>query len=154
MVASQSIAVLAAALEPQTQGGRRELALLAVFSWSVGVFLYAAAGVFVAARLMLYPLDPADLTPPYWVAMGATAVHSLMGKAASISSLRGRKLELPGGAALLVTVHPSYLLRIPEAERKAEELKKFEADLRAVKAYVDRRGDEVRHGADPTHRAA
>jgi DNA polymerase len=111
------------------------------------------AGEISACRFWL-ELEREFVRPKLVVAMGATAVHSLMGKAASISSLRGRKLELPGGAALLVTVHPSYLLRIPEAERKAEELKKFEADLRAVKAYVDRRGDEVRHGADPTHRAA
>ena len=79
VVASQSIAVLAAALEPSTGTGRRELALLAVFSWSVGVFLYAAAGIFVAARMMLYPLKPIDLTPPYWVAMGATAITVLAG---------------------------------------------------------------------------
>ena len=86
--------------------------------------------------------------------MGATAAQSLMGKSASISSLRGKKLELPDGAALLVTVHPSYLLRIPDAERKAEELKKFEADLRAVRAYVDRRGDEVRRGGHGANKAA
>lgn len=79
VVASQSVAVLAAALEPTINTGRRELALLAVFSWSVGVFLYAAAGIFVAARMMLYPLQPADLTPPYWVAMGATAITVLAG---------------------------------------------------------------------------
>jgi tellurite resistance protein TehA-like permease len=79
VVASQSIAVLAAALEPTVGTGRRELALLAVFSWSVGVFLYAAAGIFVAARMMLYPLKPIDLTPPYWVAMGATAITVLAG---------------------------------------------------------------------------
>jgi tellurite resistance protein TehA-like permease len=79
VVASQSIAVLAAALEPTITSGRRELALLAVFSWSVGVFLYAAAGIFVAARMMLYPLKPIDLTPPYWVAMGATAITVLAG---------------------------------------------------------------------------
>lgn len=79
VVASQSIAVLSAALEPSVTVGRRELALLAVFSWSVGVFLYAAAGVFVAARLLLYPLRPADLTPPYWVAMGATAITVVAG---------------------------------------------------------------------------
>jgi tellurite resistance protein TehA-like permease len=79
VVASQSIAVLAAALEPTTGTGQRELALLAVFSWSVGVFLYAAAGIFVAARMMLYPLKPIDLTPPYWVAMGATAITVLAG---------------------------------------------------------------------------
>jgi tellurite resistance protein TehA-like permease len=79
VVASQSIAVLAAALQPGASVGRRELALLAVFSWSVGAFLYAAAGVFVAARLLLYPLKPADLTPPYWVAMGAAAITVLAG---------------------------------------------------------------------------
>jgi tellurite resistance protein TehA-like permease len=79
VVASQSLAVLAAALEPTVVTGRRELALLAVFSWSVGVFLYAAAGIFVAARMMLYPLRPIDLTPPYWVAMGATAITVLAG---------------------------------------------------------------------------
>jgi tellurite resistance protein TehA-like permease len=79
VVASESLAVLAAALEPSITTGRRELALLAVFSWSVGVFLYAAAGIFVAARMMLYPLHPADLTPPYWVAMGATAITVFAG---------------------------------------------------------------------------
>jgi tellurite resistance protein TehA-like permease len=79
VVASESVAVLAAVLEPSITTGRRELALLAVFSWSVGVFLYAAAGIFVAARMMLYPLQPLDLTPPYWVAMGATAITVLAG---------------------------------------------------------------------------
>lgn len=79
VVASQSVAVLAAALEPQMHDIRRELAILAVLSWSVGVFLYAAAGVFVAARMILYPLAPKDLTPPYFVAMGATAITVVAG---------------------------------------------------------------------------
>lgn len=79
VVASQSIAVLAAGLEPAVSSGRRELALLAVFSWSVGVFLYGAAGVFVATRMLLYPLRPRDLTPPYWVSMGATAITVVAG---------------------------------------------------------------------------
>ena len=79
VVASQSIAVLAATLEPSTDIGRRELALLAVVSWSVGIFLYAAAGILVAARMLLYPLRPHDMTPPYWVSMGATAITVLAG---------------------------------------------------------------------------
>jgi tellurite resistance protein TehA-like permease len=79
VVASQSIAVLAGVLEPQLETGRRELALVAVFSWSVGVFLYGAAGIFVAARMLLYGLRPEDLTPPYWVSMGATAITVLAG---------------------------------------------------------------------------
>lgn len=79
VVASQSVAVLAAALEPAVTDGRRELALLAVFSWSVGVFLYAGNGVLVTARMLMYPLEPEDLTPPYWVAMGATAISVVAG---------------------------------------------------------------------------
>ena len=79
VVASESVAVLAASLEPTVIFGRRELALLAVLSWSVGIFLYGAAGIFVGARLMLYPLSPVDLNPPYWVAMGATAITVLAG---------------------------------------------------------------------------
>ncbi len=79
VVASQSIAVLIAMIEPEISSGRRELALLAVFSWSIGVFLYAAAGVFVAVRMLFFELRPIDLTPPYWVAMGATAITVVAG---------------------------------------------------------------------------
>ena len=78
-VASQSVAVLAATLEPTVVTGRRELAVLAVVSWSVGVFLYCGVAVLVAARMLLYPLRPTDLTPPYWVSMGATAITVLAG---------------------------------------------------------------------------
>jgi tellurite resistance protein TehA-like permease len=80
VVASQSIAVLAAALESDmAEPWRRILALLAVTFWAIGVFLYGAAGIFVAARLLLYPLHPEDLTPQYWVSMGATAITVLAG---------------------------------------------------------------------------
>jgi tellurite resistance protein TehA-like permease len=81
VVASQSVAVLAATLQPVVDHGRGELALLAVFSWSLGVFLYPAAAVLVSVRLMLYPMRPADLTPPYWVSMGATAITVVAGAA-------------------------------------------------------------------------
>ncbi|GAA3910951.1 tellurite resistance/C4-dicarboxylate transporter family protein [Microbacterium invictum] len=78
-VASQSIAVLAATLEAEFEVGRNAMALLAVFSWSVGTFLYCAVGVFVGVRMLAYPFRPADLTPPYWVAMGATAITVVAG---------------------------------------------------------------------------
>jgi tellurite resistance protein TehA-like permease len=79
VVASESVAVLAAVLEPATLSARHGLALLAVVTWSVGVFLYAATGVLVMARLLLYPLNEKELNPPYWVAMGATAITVLAG---------------------------------------------------------------------------
>jgi len=78
-VSTQSLAVLSATLEPTVQTGRAALAFLAVFCWSVGIFLYGAAAVFVAARILSYGLSPRDLTPPYWVAMGATAITVLAG---------------------------------------------------------------------------
>lgn len=79
VVASQSVAVAAATLEPVFERWRDELAVLAVFSWSVGVALYVAAGIFVSARMLLYELRPVDLNPPYWVAMGACAITVLAG---------------------------------------------------------------------------
>jgi tellurite resistance protein TehA-like permease len=113
VVASQSIAILAAALEPSVRAGRRELALMAVFSWSVGVCLYAAVGVFVAARLLLYPLRPQDLTPPYWVAMGATAITVVAGArivqmadAPMVAATRG----LVAGASVVFWAFGSWLI--------------------------------------------
>lgn len=79
VVASQSVAVGAATLEPIYDAARPLLAGIAVVSWSVGVFLYAAAGIFVAARMLMYPVGPQDLTAPYWVAMGACAITVLAG---------------------------------------------------------------------------
>jgi len=79
VVASQSVAVAAATVEPAYDGARRTLALVAVVSWSVGVFLYAAAGILVALRLMLYDFGPEELTPPYWVSMGALSITVLAG---------------------------------------------------------------------------
>jgi tellurite resistance protein TehA-like permease len=113
VVASQSVAVLAATLEPALGQGRRELALLAVFSWSVGVFLYGAVAVFVAARMLLYPLRPEDLTPPYWVAMGATAITVVAGariiemaNAPMVAATRG----LVAGTSVVFWAFGSWLL--------------------------------------------
>lgn len=79
VVAIQSVAAAAAGLEPQTSTGRSELAVVAVAAWSVGIVLYLACAVFVTLRLMLYPLRPRDVDPPYWVAMGAAAITVVAG---------------------------------------------------------------------------
>ena len=79
VVASQSVATAAASIEPAVTVGQAELAVLAVSAWSVGIVLYGACAVMVALRLMLYPLSPADLNPPYWVSMGAMAITVVAG---------------------------------------------------------------------------
>lgn len=113
VVASQSVAVSAASLEPLYPAYRDVLAVVAVFSWSVGIFLYAAAGIFVAARMMLYEFTPIDLTPPYWVAMGACAITVLAGArivemadAPMVSATRG----LIAGAAVLFWAFATWLI--------------------------------------------
>lgn len=79
VVASQSVAVSAAILELQMHQWRAPLAVIAILSWSVGVFLYAATAMIVSLRIMLYPLNPVDLDPPYWVSMGAIAITVVAG---------------------------------------------------------------------------
>lgn len=79
VVAIQSVATAAAGLEPYLGAGRSELALLAVSAWSIGLVLYAACAVFVVLRLVLYPLTPEDLNPPYWVSMGSVAITIVAG---------------------------------------------------------------------------
>jgi DNA polymerase len=74
------------------------------------------------------------LRPPVTVALGATAAQSLFGKAMAIGRNRGARLELPDGSECWITVHPSFLLRIPEEDRKREEKKLFLRDLQRIKA--------------------
>jgi DNA polymerase len=75
--------------------------------------------------------------PKVIVALGATAAQSLLGRSATIGKLRGAPITLDDGTILFVTNHPSYLLRIPDAEGKAREQAKFEADLVLVREAMD-----------------
>ncbi|QNN68520.1 UdgX family uracil-DNA binding protein [Sphingomonas lutea] len=75
------------------------------------------------------------IRPPLTVALGATAARSLLHKSVTISRVRGEPLALPdGGGECWVTVHPSFLLRIPEEDRKREEQALFVRDLERIKA--------------------
>jgi uracil-DNA glycosylase len=63
--------------------------------------------------------------------MGATAAQSVFGKITPINKNRGRLIDLDGdGTRALVTVHPSYLLRLPDADAKAREYQRFVQDLK------------------------
>jgi DNA polymerase len=74
------------------------------------------------------------IRPPVTVALGATAAHSLFGKQMAIGKNRGAPLELPDGSECWITVHPSFLLRIPEEDRRREERQMFVRDLKRIKA--------------------
>ena len=62
--------------------------------------------------------------------MGATSAQGLFGKIMQINKNRGRPIDLDDGIRALVTVHPSYLLRLPDADAKAREYRRFVQDLK------------------------
>ncbi|MFD1788016.1 UdgX family uracil-DNA binding protein [Sphingomonas floccifaciens] len=74
--------------------------------------------------------------PEMTVALGATAARSLMGKVVTISKTRGAPIALPSGGTGWVTVHPSYLLRLPDKAQAEDEYARFVEDLKAAAAYV------------------
>jgi len=68
--------------------------------------------------------------PRVIVAMGATAGLSVFGKATPIGKMRHQALQLPDQAQGVVTYHPSYLLRLPDADAKAKAYAQFVEDLK------------------------
>jgi uracil-DNA glycosylase family protein len=82
--------------------------------------------------------ERALIRPPVTVALGATAARSLTGKTLTISRVRDEPLTLVDGSECWVTVHPSFLLRIPEPDRRREERAKFVRDLKRIKARAEK----------------
>lgn len=76
------------------------------------------------------------LRPRMTVALGATAARSLTGKTVTISRERGRVLTLADGGAAWITVHPSFLLRLPDKVQAEEEFARFVEDLKGAAAAL------------------
>jgi len=68
------------------------------------------------------------------VALGGTAAMALTGRAVSVTQVRGetRFDNFPG----YITVHPSYLLRLPDEAAKREAYAAFLADLKRIAGRV------------------
>jgi DNA polymerase len=76
--------------------------------------------------------------PELIVALGATAARAVFGRATAIEVNRGRIIEpeTSGQAAdILVTVHPSYLLRVPDEDKDAA-FARFVEDLKLAREYA------------------
>jgi uracil-DNA glycosylase len=80
------------------------------------------------------------IRPALIVALGATAARAVFGRATAIEKNRGRVIPAAQAnigyeADVLVTVHPSFLLRVPDEDRD-EAYKRFVADLKLIKPYA------------------
>ena len=74
------------------------------------------------------------IQPRLLVALGATAAAAIAGRAIPVMRNRGRILD--GVPALLVTVHPSFLLRMPDRDRAEQEFAAFADDLAKILAVA------------------
>ena len=80
VVATQSIAVLAALIAGNwPQPLRLELNFFALSMWLWGGMLYIWIISLIFYRYTFFAFSPGDLTPPYWINMGAMAISALAG---------------------------------------------------------------------------
>ncbi|ETW11957.1 phage SPO1 DNA polymerase-related protein [Roseivivax marinus] len=75
--------------------------------------------------------------PKLILGMGATAAKALTGSGRDIGRRRGRIEEASDGTPVLLTVHPSYLLRLPDRARAEAETERFRGDLAAAVRIAD-----------------
>jgi DNA polymerase len=68
--------------------------------------------------------------PRVIVMLGATAALGVTGKPTPIAANRGKPLQLPDQAQGVVTYHPSFLLRAPDADARAKAYAAFVEDLK------------------------
>jgi tellurite resistance protein TehA-like permease len=110
VVAPQSVAV--AATSVCGAAGLARLAVLATACWAIGTVLYVLVAAVALARLLLRPVQPAEMTAPYWVFMGAAAISVEAG---------ARLLEIPhtdpplpraavGGASVVLWCFATWLV--------------------------------------------
>jgi DNA polymerase len=76
------------------------------------------------------------LRPKLTVLMGGTAARAVLGRPVTIGRERGRPFALPDGARGFITVHPSFLLRVPDEETRVREYERFVTDLREAARLV------------------
>ena len=82
-------------------------------------------------------LERQHVQPDLIIALGASAARGVLGHSVKISDVRGKIQPVPGGASLLVTVHPAYLLRLPDADRALTERQRFAQDLLMAHSFLD-----------------
>ncbi|MGB7482052.1 MAG: tellurite resistance/C4-dicarboxylate transporter family protein [Castellaniella sp.] len=80
VVATQALAVSSALLAARIgQPFRLELNLVALSMWLWGGMLYIWMMSLIFYRYSFFPFSPGDLSPPYWINMGAMAISTLAG---------------------------------------------------------------------------
>lgn len=79
IVATQSVAILGAVLAPLVPAHAHAHLLFALVLWLIGGMLYIWIISMIFYRSLFFRFAPRELTPPYWINMGAVAISTLAG---------------------------------------------------------------------------
>jgi DNA polymerase len=71
--------------------------------------------------------------PKLIVALGATAVYALAGERKPLSQLRGKPITMQDDMVLYPTIHPSFLLRLPDEAERRRQRALFVEDMRLIR---------------------
>ncbi len=93
-----------------------------------------ASEIRVCRRWLLDEIEA--IGPRLVVALGATAAQSFTGRTIPVQSNRGAVLDVANGPRVLVTIHPSSLLRLQDEDEKRSAYASFVNDLRSVEQYA------------------
>jgi DNA polymerase len=74
--------------------------------------------------------------PKILVCLGATAAQALLGRDFRVTQMHGQWLVSGHAERTMATVHPSSILRAPDAEARASQYAEFVNDLRVVAAEL------------------
>lgn len=74
--------------------------------------------------------------PRVILTLGATAALGVLNRTVAVTRERGQALAQADGARVVMTVHPSYLLRLPDEAARTAERARFVQDLTRAKALL------------------
>lgn len=77
------------------------------------------------------------IRPRAIVCLGAMAAQNIFGSGFRLLEQRGRWIQMDGQTRGLATVHPSYLLRLPDKSARASGFQEFVRDLRKLREVSD-----------------
>jgi uracil-DNA glycosylase len=77
------------------------------------------------------------MAPKLVMALGGTAARALLGHPVIVSQLRGAPTRLSATSHLWVTIHPSFLLRIPDDAQRRNEFARFVKELKDAVAWIE-----------------
>ena len=79
VVATQSVSILGTLLSPQFPENREVVLFVALCLYLLGCFFYLLIITLIFYRFSFRPLAAKDMTPPYWINMGAVAITTMAG---------------------------------------------------------------------------